>query len=206
MYGLLLGAAVVGLIVDQVFLESGATGPNAAAAESLLVPSTPAQSQALIAEMNKSAATLDDQNSVAQRLVRFATEHRYDLPQVDNAFAPSEAWVAQPPDEAAKAPKVAELFTAQHKLTAVMTTSQGGIAMVRRAVANESTAQQQALRTGDVMDGFTLTQVSSDAATFESGAVKVTLKLELPEGHRGVTSGNAPAAAPVPATLPAIGR
>lgn len=208
LYAAVLGLVVAALLVDQVILGGDATGPHDAAAglptastsSATVVPDVAGVEQ-VVKEMNQAAATLSDDNTLAHRLEAFAAERRYTLPEVTNAFEPDASWVAPATKPKARStPKTAELFAARHKLTGVMVTGGGGVAMVESKPDGGGSPTRMALRVGQSLDGLTLKSVTDKTATFAGPQVELTLELELPAG-RSAPSGNRPAAG---ATLPGL--
>lgn len=203
-YAAVLGVVVAGLLIDQVVLQDGATGPQAATAglaTSAPGPGGPDLSNIddVVKKMNQAAATLSDEHTLSHRLQQFAAARKYELPRVSNAFKPDESWVAKTATKTATtAAKVIETFRAAHQLTGVMVSSQGGVAMVqtKAAGAGGAGARRTPLRVGQTIDGMTLISVTDKTATFSGSGVQLTLTLELPDaaGVSAPSSPQAPAA------------
>jgi hypothetical protein len=220
-YAALLGLVVAGLLIDQVLLKGDATGPKSATAGLSTPTSSPAAGgpdllnvDDVVKKMNQAAATLSDEHTLSHRLERFAAERKYELPRVNNAFKPDASWVDQATTKTATpAAKVIESFRAAHKLTGVMVTSQGGVAMVEsKSASSRGGALPTPLRVGQTLDGLTLMSVTDNTATFAGAGVELTLTLALPAGAASPQT-SSPTAAPnagssgnlPPAALPSPG-
>jgi hypothetical protein len=163
-----LGLAVLALAADRLWIGSGETSPRPAAASSApvataLAPAAPTGSAP--AAGNVSAAT--GRASVADRLKQLAAGKNLDADGVKEAFAPAESWmvqVAAPPavaEEAAPKPSdPVESFADTHKLTSVLISGSGGIAMVNGKM----------LRMGQEIEGYRLVGLAPGSATFRSGS------------------------------------
>jgi hypothetical protein len=197
--GAVLGLAAVAFCVDRFVLGSGDKAAAAASDEyavnrssssssssSSTTPATPAgpKKPASAAAVAAKGQPL----TLASRLSAMAEARGFAYETVGDAFRPSEAWLAasRPPDAAKPAvaagdntpaaervvPKVdyGSLFRTKHTLTAVMTRQRGGMAIV----------DGKTVRVGQTIDGFRLTHVGINEATFEGKETQVTLRLPEP--------------------------
>ena len=209
-YAAVLSLVVAALVIDQFVLQGDATGPKSASAGlSTPVASTgstnlggPSLSSVddVVKKMNQAAATLSDENTLAHRLEQFAVEREYQLPRVSNVFEADASWVAPAAKQAsAPASKIVDTFRAAHKLTGVMVTSQGGVAMVEsKSTGGRGGPTRTPLRVGQTLDGLTLKAVTDNTATFAGAGVELTLTLELPSGAGAATAAPSPRIAPPP--------
>ncbi len=194
-YVAVLVVAAVGLLVDQVFLGGGRPGPEQAVA----APAAPAAegataptAMAVVASPASPAGA--GLRSVADRLTRFAEGGGPSAVAVRDAFLPSKSWLAELSPEATKdhqARKLAETFKRTHRLTAVLAGSGGGTAIV----------DNQCLRVGESLDGFSLQSVGTHSAVFVSGDQRVRLDMPGLTGRSprpGQTGEKPPPSAPSP--------
>jgi len=200
-YAAVLGVLLVGLIVDQVILGGNASGPDPAAA-SAPAPTDTVKIDDVVQQMNKAAATLSDENTLAHRLDRFAEQRSYKLPAVADVFKPDAQWgAAEQSESVQKKPRLIETFQKQHKLTGVMLTAQGGVAMIQSADDASRGGRRTPVRVGQTIGGFKLLSVTDKTASFASGELTTTLTLELPSGAGGSSDNPTPRG---PRTRPAM--
>ena len=176
MYVIILAVAAVGLLLDQVLLAPGASGP--ARVQAGAVRTTPGPSpQPPTAE--PPAATV----SVAKRLARFNDVRRFDITTVREVLSPSPAWLAelQPPkpepEPEARTPQSvavapaqmspAERFVQRHQLKSTIRREKGGWALIDGHI----------VEVGQEFDGYRLVAVTDDGAVFESDQGRVELRL-----------------------------
>jgi hypothetical protein len=169
-----LGLAVLALAADRLWIGSGEASPRPAAASAApavtaLAPSAPTASAP--AAGGVSAAT--GRASVADRLKTLAAGKSLDPDGVKEAFAPPESWMVQvaapaavPEEASPPSPDPAETFAGQYKLTSVLISGSGGIAMVNGKM----------LRMGQEIGGYRLVGLAPGSATFKSaGGTEVQL-------------------------------
>ncbi len=179
-----LGLAVVAFGVDRFVLGTGKPA-TAEPTEQVVVSRSPA----LAGQAGKppvSSAATTTATTLASRLAAFAERRKFEHAGMSDAFCPSDAWVASsvpaPAVEAKveadiapvalQAPKVSpsELFLKRHTLTAVMKKHDGGMAIIDGKLYAQ----------GQTVDGFKLSSVGLNEATFVGKNAKVTLKLAAP--------------------------
>ncbi|MDH3583143.1 MAG: hypothetical protein OER86_02895 [Phycisphaerae bacterium] len=182
-YAGLLIVAVVGLGADQLFLQSGATGPGPATAAPIssaaLVPTAGTRPvPAAVPAVDLSAITREDEGALSFRLVALADDRGFRLPAVEDAFRPDASWEAligsEPlvPEKPVVEPRALKVqrFVESHRLMAVMRGARGGLAII----------DGQPLRVGEELDGFVLRSVKADSASFRKGEEEAVLMLQLP--------------------------
>ncbi len=154
-----LGLAVSAFVIDRICFTPGSAVAASPVAE--LVSNGASKVEAAVAGQASAAAD----GLIASKLNSL---QGIDLDQVRNAFQPSKAWVsAQHPAIAHQEHAVQIDFSATHKLTAIMASKTGGVAMVDGVP----------VRVGQKVDGFKLVSVNSRSAVFSSGGAQVTLQL-----------------------------
>jgi len=180
----LLAAALSALAVDRVFLGSGATAPETAAASgSIIVGDGGDDANAnASAESSARASLRPSLAQVAERLNQLAADRALDPTKMRDGFAPSEKWIAPKvtikPAARADAPSVtpAEAFAREHKLLGVVldqTTGGAAILTGRRVPLGRS------------VDGFELVRLTIRSAVFERDGIEVELKLPEPKADKG---------------------
>lgn len=192
----ILSLATVALAVDRLLL-GGVSGPASAAAELLMAAGDAASAEDAGGEPRISLATSEN---VAKQLAALS-----DVPAVTDAFAPPDRWMAEirkasleaaanvdrgaAPEVSPANPAVAR-FMRRHKLTAVLS-EDGKLdrALVKVEAGEGEPERTRVLRTGDVLDGFTLIHMAVDkqskktVATFsmpEGGTETVELAIPTP--------------------------
>ena len=169
-----LTVAVLGLLVDRLFLSSPGTGPGVAAADA---PAPAPASSAVVGTSPTVAVQADaprsDSTSVAQLLESIRQPGELASADVADAFRPSSAWKSTQGLADIKAPeelprRTGEEFAREHSLSGVMRSDDGGYAVING----------QVVRLGQTVDGFELSAMSDNAVVMASGAVRVVLKLE----------------------------
>jgi hypothetical protein len=167
-YGGLLAIAVVALVIDRIFF---AEPSKAQAAPELPTAPTPAPAISLA--------------PIAEPIDGLISDHLKSIPFIDlklmpDAFAPSKAWLAAiqppppPPPVLPPAPPPdttdhrAIAFAAAHKLSAVLKSHNGGVAIV----------DGEMVSVGQTVDGYILTAVDSTSAHFASGSSVVDLTMD----------------------------
>jgi hypothetical protein len=157
----LLGVAVVGLLVDRVFLTSSTTAPQAANASNR-EPALPVPLTVVTPTMSVSSTSTAH---IAARLRHAGEKTSMDPAALKDAFVPAESWLAKPeqgtPVALTTTPVVdsGDRFVRDHKLTSVLIDAGGGIAVVNGKV----------LRVGQEIDGYRLVRLAPGTAEFESG-------------------------------------
>jgi hypothetical protein len=197
--GAVLGLAAVAFCVDRFVLGSGDKAAAAASNEYAVTrsssssSSTPSVSPAAgpkkPAVVAAPVAAKSQPLTLASRLSAMAETRGFAYETVGDAFRPSEAWLAanRPPEPAKPAavatgrdntqgervvPKIdyGSIFRAKHTLTAVMTKQHGGMAIV----------DGKTCKIGQSLDGFRLTKLGINEATFVGSDAQVTLRLPEP--------------------------
>ena len=179
LYLALLALAIVGFMVDRLFLSSGVASPKQAKAAPT-APATVAPAVTTVVSLvastpaaGKSEAS-GDSAIVADRLKALAKTLNLDPTEVRDAFKPSEDWtMSAPPPEpvAASQPKARADFARHHKLTAVLLSKAGGCAVVNGKV----------VEVGQELDGYRLVGLEANSATFKSADDRVELGLHTAE-------------------------
>ena len=182
LYLALLALAIVGFMVDRLFLSEGVASPKQAKAAPA-APATVAPAvttvQALVASTpaaGKSEAS-GDSAIVAERLKALAKTLNLDPAEIRDAFKPAEDWtMSAPPPEPAAAPqpKARPDFARNHKLTAVLLSKGGGSAVVNGKV----------VEVGQELDWYKLVGLEANSATFQSADDRVELGLYTAEKGR----------------------
>lgn len=175
-FAAVLGSGLLALGVDRVVFDTPATGPHAAAAAAAFVPALTASSThdvvALAREaLDEAPAMGEPPPNLAERLNEVAQQH-YLPPELGrDAFAPSDAWMtAIEPVREVKPTHDADArrFQQSHRLMAIMTPGGRGVVVVNN----------QAMRVGQRINGFTLTLIEHHQATFHGPSGPVVLKLD----------------------------
>ncbi len=173
-YGGLLAVAGVALTIDRLFFSEPATA-QASPPSAQAVPELPSVEK---------PAKLEPATVVALPGDDLISDHLKLMPSVDlqampDAFSPSKQWLlaVQPPPAPPPAlppappPDTTDHraldFAAAHKLSAVLASRNSGAAIVN----------DQMVRVGQTLDGFTLTSVKSNTARFTSGSSVVDLTM-----------------------------
>jgi hypothetical protein len=177
---LTIGAvAILGLAADR-FLGAAVTSPQNVAA-SLQSPGIPAAAPAPVAgnvEIDMAALNLRSDRSLPVRLEHFAQAQGYDLRAVEDGFVASEGWLAKLVPAKADKPgesgtgggeQLAVEFKSKHKLTALMTGADGGLAVVNG----------QPLRPGQEIGYFKLVAIRGNQAIFENQGQAAMLELAI---------------------------
>jgi len=173
---LALGAvAVAALVVDRVFLGDGegVSGPTEAAAAEAGVRGADRPAPVAAAP----TVEVPERPSLAARLDALARKGRLDAAAVRDAFVLPSEWMGEvqaTAPEKASAPSAAEKFAAAHALSAVLLSNGGGCAVVN----------DQVVKIGQTMDGFTLLRLARESAVFGDGKAEVTLPLRPESGTR----------------------
>lgn len=187
-----LGLGAGALLMDQVVLESGHTGPYRAAAEGIAQrvaanSGVSDQAQGLMQTMMALLSEPGDGPMLSDHLS--STAEAYDVSPLNprDAFTASGAWALS--DEPTHRPQAQETaaaaasesendsddplrrFKRQYRLQAVMADGSRGIAIVN----------DRALRVGQQIDGFTLERVGNRTAMFRFGERAV--QLEVSDDH-----------------------
>ena len=176
-YVAVLVTAVVAFLVDRVFLGGDGQVEQASAAEGSVVS---AESPRRVSAPPEAP---DDTPSIAARLADLQQTHAVDPRHMREAFLPSAAWNRQlrpsRPSQNPSAPQVpaslsarGDAFVAAYQLKSILHLDDGGVALVNEKV----------VRIGDTLGGFTLIELTEDAAVFESDGHRVRLKLANPAG------------------------
>jgi hypothetical protein len=185
-YGALLLAAVGGFIWDR--MSSGPAAVEANASPDLVVPR---DANSASGGIKAAPADVLGRSAWRQRLALLASNECLDPSSVPDAFEASEAWangkIANPAPAPSTQPdsKVnAELAAAfrKHRLDVVMVGARG--------YAN---VDGQGIFVGEMLDGFTLMQVTQKTAVFSRENLRVELRLptDATLKHRGSIIENA---------------
>lgn len=193
-----LALGALALLVDRLFLASGHTGPQHAAAE-VEVEAEPraATARAEATQSAPSSSGPDDADQIMQatmallrerddgpllneRLSETAKSHGVSPLNPRNAFEPPKAWIASgetnaEPDDPApsslqQAPTPAEQAQRFREQHRLRAT------MTERGTG-VAIIGLRALRLGDELDGFTLERIGERSAVFSSETVRVELKV-----------------------------
>lgn len=168
-YAAILGLAVAALAADQ-FVMAPPPAEEVAAA-----PVTPQRTERKPAAPSTmpavaSAPAEAGNAAIAQRLKTVAAQQGAPTTAAD-AFTPSTSWVHVPEkkQEAAVSPDIelAKQFLRQHRLTAVMKSGGGGIAVI----------DGKPYKPGQQIDGFRLASVGERSAVLRRGVAKIEIKL-----------------------------
>jgi len=165
-------AAVAALVADR-FLGVIPMGPDEAEA-------SPADEYAIIepaaapaaAEVSGPAAAAVPSVTLAERLERLAAAEGFDGSEVRDAFQAPASWVPQSADAAGGgAPNLDEAriqaYQESHRLRATSVGVRGRMALI----------DDECLTVGQMLDGFRLEAVDSNAAVLVSGSLRVVLRL-----------------------------
>lgn len=171
-------AAALGLAIDR--LAGGAvSSPEIAAASLTVARTSPAMASAAANEFDVAALNLRSDRSLPARLEIFAQDEGYDLRSVEDGFSTTGGWLNQAietgpdkPGARSDAQKLAEEFQARHKLTALMTGAEGGLAVVNGVP----------LRPGQEIGSFKLVAIQGNQAVFECQGRAAILELTIDPG------------------------
>lgn len=170
-------AAVLGLAVSALAADQLMTAPADAEAAEVAVAITPAPRSAqavstTTAPAATQAAPVADTETLAARLQEVAAAAAVDTQAVSDAFMPSQQW-AKTDNPVEQAPEIAlaKTFLRQHRLTAVMKSGDGGVAVI----------DGKPFKPGQTVDGFRLVAVGERSAVLRRGVAKIELKLKQSE-------------------------
>ena len=173
-----LGLAAMVLVADRLTSGPGQTGP--AQVKAAMAPGgsvRPVEGSVTNAggEVAGDACGLVD-DSLATRLETFSREHNLEPLAVKDAFCAPQSWLADlKPDRPMSSTQVmAQDFVRQHKLTAVASFQNVGIAVI----------DDKQVRVGEELDGFRLLRVADRSAVFTSNGVQVKLTLHPDQPNR----------------------
>jgi hypothetical protein len=169
-YASILGASLLALSVDQLFLGPPSTASAEPAPAVLVTPTGSAPDGGYV------TAPIPERK-LAARLQAIAVERGLDPRRPGDPFQVPAAWL---PDDGTTVIKTGgeetpvERFKAQHRLTAVMASRTGGTAIINGRHLNH----------GDVLDGFRLAEVRRRSAVFERDGKRVELWIAERPGIR----------------------
>lgn len=173
-YGSVLGAGLIALAADKVFLapaDAAAIDPvvaEYAAAEQVSVLTSARSELGLVAPV---ATTETDASKFMGLLNRIAIAQDLDLDNIQDAFEPSRAWQSTSDDIVVQPTTIGDgpssRFLRNHRLLAVM--GNGNSASV---IINDT-----CLFIGQKIDGFTLVSVVDRVAMLDSNGLRVQLEL-----------------------------
>ncbi len=156
----LLAVAVAALVVDRLYFT-----PASAAAQSPLARAVASAAPVVRVPSAVGSMAAPTLGLISDQLKSITTPDLSDLP---DAFEPSHSWVAsQQPTAAAPTDHSAADFVATHKLSAVLESENGGVAIV----------DGQLLRVGQRLGEFALTAVGSRWAEFTKNGTSVRLTM-----------------------------
>jgi hypothetical protein len=151
-YVAVLGVAVAALLIDHAY-----SGPHSAsAAPSALSAHTAVQPEPMIPVESPSL----NEGMIASKLKAIPP---FDLNQICDAFSPSKIWADSVQPQSARP----DQFETSHKLSAVLSSHNGGGAIVNGEL----------VRVGETVDGFKLMGVGARSAVFSKGTLRVDLNL-----------------------------
>jgi hypothetical protein len=153
-YGAVVCAGVAALIIDRAYFS-----PHAASAGLRRAPEIP---PAAVEAQPVPELSLTNEGTISNRLKSVAIS---DWNRIYNVFAPSSAWVNSVEPALARP----DQFEITHKLSAVMSSHNGGTAIVNG----------QFIRIGEIVDGFTLVSVGPRSAVFLKNGKRVELSLGI---------------------------
>jgi hypothetical protein len=179
-YGGLLCLGVLALGIDKMFL-SPSEAPAQSAAGLLITNAAPknlviAHNKPVVSPTPASAQPgekpLMGLGALAARMRDMAEVERLDLTDAKDVFRPPVSWVGTiAPTQAIQATVTtvgpAATFRDRHHLIAILKSSKGGMAIL----------DGKSVRPGQTVDGFKLTQVGENSATFEGSGTKIELQL-----------------------------
>ena len=177
-YGVVLGLAAAAFAGDRFGLFGGS---EAGVAETVAVATSTERTPRVAKPAAATAAPVatESQNNLADRLRAAATAGNVsDVTNVRDAFAADESWApVKPAEVVAEAPveqvdDTVDRFLAAHKLSAVMKSSNGGIAVI----------DGRAIGKGQAVAGFKLVSVTERSATLRRGKYVVQMTLPAIEG------------------------
>ena len=156
----LLAVAIAALLVDRVFLSSGAVGAEEALAMPEVTPDAPARPD----------LPAQEEQPLAERLRTLSETQSLDVSRVRDAFCLAPAWSAELRPPAVPVPQVDQTLKLMqnHRLMAVMVGPDGGYAVV----------DGKRLLVGQERDGIKLVSVNENSAILESGGIRFQLKLD----------------------------
>ncbi len=181
----ILVLGLLALVVDQLFLSTGEPAsadaavtvpPSAIGMSAITAPPTigdiaAADAPSSSVESPDAPALAQVPPSVAGRLRKAEQGMAIDPQDVADAFEPPASWLPQPDaaDGQAAQPLSAQgrAFAQRHQLEAVMLQGERSFILV----------DGKPLRSGDVLDGWTLVQIDARSAVFEAGDVRAVLRL-----------------------------
>ncbi len=215
LYTAILTIAGLGLFVDQVIVGYDTSGPSPAVAQETnrpattsnpstddgkVLPSLPSSqrqpttnSQAF--NFNIDQIEIDDKNSLSNRLQQLAENRTFKLPIVTDAFSAKGTWLEQAPMNPKGLRKGPEpgaksairSFLSSHQLTAVVTGTDGGIAVMKGPVTDNkgvTKVQTVMVPVGKPINGFILLEVTAERAIFDYKGMRIHLRLDQPDVKR----------------------
>lgn len=199
-YLAVLLVAIAALVVDRALLSGGALQPEPAegAPPSRAEGQTGGEAEAggeavdldsverALAQIDASVASFREGGGLAEAFATLAERRSLTVESPANAFAMPDHWKPDPEPERSVSdggdagPGAVALFEREHKLQAVMQHSEGeGLAIV----------DNRPVRVGEAVDGFTLTKVAADVATFEREGEVARLRLQRDAALFGASDG-----------------
>jgi hypothetical protein len=166
-YAVLCGLAAGALLLDRMF-PAPVEAPAAEAVAVVSQPASAATPDKPVARTMPTALVIPAGPSLASRIDEAAEANAYPGKPGRDAFRVADTW--RPAAAAAQAPAPradTDKFVRDHKLTAVMTAGDRGVALV------DGTPVQ----IGQTLDGFRLVSVETSRALWECDGVRATLEL-----------------------------
>ena len=156
----ILAVAAAGLLIDRALLSPGTTGPKkiiAAEVRPLAVAATV-------------RAEEPPKRQLVERLEAMSKSPDLHLPDVQDAFSLSDAWMAEFRSKAAPDAELspAEKFAKSHQLMAIVVSG----------MFSTATIDDTCLAIDQELDGFKLVSVDERSAVLQSGDQRVVLKLK----------------------------
>ncbi len=159
----ILAVAAAGLLIDRALLSPGTTGPKKIIAAEVrpLAEASPAATV---------RAEEPPKRHLVERLEAMSKSPDLHLPDVQDAFSLSDAWMAEFRSKAAPDAELspAEKFAKSHQLMAIVVSG----------MFSTATIDDTCLAIDQELDGFKLVSVDERSAVLQSGDQRVVLKLK----------------------------
>ncbi len=186
MYGAVIVVAAGGLAVDRFVLSAGPAEAQAApmavvegavAASGTAPATTPGAMEPNAAEATNIGPV------IADRLDTLAAANFLELGQSSDAFDPGSKWRVEEEGAQTQAGASSDQhpFVRDHRLDAALVSPDGGVAIISGAGVENG---QKAFKVGEVIRGFTLTEVQARSVVLTRGNVRVELSLQAADRPR----------------------
>ncbi len=169
-YFVILSVVLPTLALDKMFF--GASEPAVASAQSfhIMQPDSVIREPTIPIQTHQTLGTHALRAVIAGRIAKVAQEEQINLDQLANVLVPGDGWSrgVSSAGRGEMSSLVDHRLSAGHKLTAVMASSRGGMAMINN----------EPVQIGNLVDGLTLIAVGSNWADLKTDAGQV-MRIEM---------------------------